>query len=207
MDYNAPEAYTFEELVVEAFRAENRCTVEEVCLTYATPFQQNVAGCLTFAEKEEMTGVSGPRLKLVEEKAIADLLVGVESAFGLNVTELSKCLKVSRQGIYDWRRQLTRMPAIRQENRERVERLTALADKWWEKVGLPLPRHLRRTPVNGRETLCEILSHDDIIGEEVDRALEVLIELALLEKSKMQSSSSNGAKGTDLADLLDSSRT
>lgn len=199
------EAYTYEDpsrKADEAFRADSRHFIEEVHVSYLTASQEALAGCLAYARMEESgTGVASPRFKVIHQTAIADLLVGVESAFGLNVTELAKCMKASRQGIYDWRRYRT--PATRSEHRERAERLSSLAKRWWDEVGLPLSRHLRNRPVDGGRTLADILSRDDISGSEVDRALDVLIALALEEKGRMPEFSPGGLRGRELADLLE----
>ena len=203
-----PEAYTYEDAclrAVEAFRAEERYLVEESIPSSATSLQRDIAAILMIAEKEENeTGVSSfPSLKLFQQAAIADLLVSIESAFGLNVTELAKCLKASRQGIYDWRR--LRSPAARSEHRERSERLNELAERWWTEVGVPVSRRLRGLSIFDGETFCDVLSRDDLSDASVDRALEILIGEAIKEKEQQKSAAPpHPSHGRKLGDLLES---
>lgn len=201
------EAYTYEEPLQnaeEAFRAANQIFVRESSASSLTSYQRDVAACLALAEKEEsMTGVSGvPRLKVFQQAAIADLLVGIESAFGLNVTELAKCLKASRQVVYDWRK--NHSAAGRTEHRRRSERLNELADNWWDKVGEPVSRRLRNWPILEEGNLCDVLAGDDLYDPSVEQALDILAEEALKEKKRRKAGgAAKRARSRELGDLLE----
>ncbi|MBK1877259.1 hypothetical protein [Pelagicoccus mobilis] len=196
-----PEEYTYEDAsqrAFEEFSAENRPVFEE---TVTSEIHQELARMLPFVDgdDEETVVFRKYTIKIVEDEPIAGLLLKIEAAFGMNVTQLAGCLKASRQGIYDWRKD--RSLVGRPEHRQRSERLVELADRWWSKVGAPVSRKLRNAVIGDGQTICDVLASDDLNQPDVESALDRLAELALSEKRARKVA--KGASGRQLGDILE----
>jgi len=136
----------------------------------------------------------------IDDLKLSELLMKTQAYLGLNVTELSNILHVSRQTIYDWRKD--NVEGNVGDNRLRTEKLYKFAKDWIDRAAAPLPLSLKKKPILDGSNIVEILSQEGFSDQTIERCSAELLAYykELASKPTRQSQERSSPEG--LAELV-----
>lgn len=97
-------------------------------------------------------------------RSASSKLARVRSNLSLQVAELARILRVERPTVYSWMRDDS--VALRAENRDRLDRLEVLAQRWESRSNLPVGA-LIRAPNDAGESVVSLLEQERLADAQV----------------------------------------
>lgn len=113
-----------------------------------------------------------PRSPRPPAPEVPDMLAEVRTAFGFNLSQMARGLRVERPTVYSW---IRHQATPRRHNLERIHELWRLANVWLGLVGRPIGDALRTPGVDG-QSVEDLLTSDPLRAVAVEQQLRALAD-------------------------------
>jgi len=124
---------------------------------------------------------------------IAEKLIKVQDTFGLSTATLADILRASRASVYNWFENETPSTVFVQ----RIEKLYEIAQEWEDHNPYHYaPGRLMKQKLGDAPSMYELLSHEELIRDEICNGMESLLALMNKQQEKMDRAKTRSEKAS-----------